>query len=193
MRIGINIVVRNEMSMNKYVVRSAVILALLLAVPSWADEKVSMKEVRRLATLPTEDILRDVPVERIAVANYWQKVKGRDRPMVVFFYSNSHPPSQRVATLIRHVAPHYKDRIAFASVKVADKGAPDEKTTTYLKQYSLDSTPGVLFYDNVEMEMVLEDEDYVGPDFKEFRTPTMFLWSAYYSAVRKELDKLLAD
>jgi hypothetical protein len=182
------------MSMNKYVVRSAVILSLLLAVPSWADEKVDMKEVRQLATLPTEDILRDIPVERIAVANYWQKVKGRDRPMVVFFYSNSHPPSQRVATLIRYVVPHYKDRIAFASVKVADKGAPDKKTAaTYLKQYSLDSTPGILFYDNVGMEMVLEDEDYVDADFKEFRTPKMLLWSVYYSAVRKALDKLLAD
>jgi len=41
--------------------------------------------------------------------------------------------------------------------------------------------------------MILEDEDYVDADFKEFRTPKMFLWKTYYSAVRKELDQLLAD
>jgi len=41
--------------------------------------------------------------------------------------------------------------------------------------------------------MVLEDEDYIDADFKEFRTPRMFLWKTYYNAVRKELDKLLAD
>jgi len=41
--------------------------------------------------------------------------------------------------------------------------------------------------------LVLEDEDYIDADFKEFRTPSMLLWSVYYSAVCKELDKLLAD
>jgi len=40
---------------------------------------------------------------------------------------------------------------------------------------------------------VLEEEDYVDPDFKEFRTPQMFLWQTYYKAVRNALDALLAD
>jgi len=41
--------------------------------------------------------------------------------------------------------------------------------------------------------MVLEKEGYINPDFKEFRTPLMLLWTTYYAAVRKELDRLLAD
>ncbi|MCO6042846.1 hypothetical protein NG895_02895 [Aeoliella sp. ICT_H6.2] len=180
--------------MNKKLIYCAVILPLLVADSSRAEEKIDRREVRRLAKLPTEDILRDSPVERIEVADYWKKVNGRDRPMVVFFYSNSHAPSQRVATLIRYVAPHYKDRIALAVVKVADKGDPDRKTAEALrKQFSLDSTPGILFYDNVGTKTVLEDEEYIDPDFKEFRSPSMLFWSVYYSTVRKELDALLSD
>ncbi|GBF28866.1 hypothetical protein MnTg03_00427 [bacterium MnTg03] len=41
--------------------------------------------------------------------------------------------------------------------------------------------------------MVLEEEDYMETDYKEFRTPNMFIWRIYYSGVRKELDKLLSD
>jgi hypothetical protein len=39
--------------------------------------------------------------------------------------------------------------------------------------------------------MALEDEDWVKPDLKEFRTPKMILWKTYYSAVRRELDQLI--
>ena len=42
-------------------------------------------------------------------------------------------------------------------------------------------------------KLVLEDEDYVDPDFKEFRAPRMMLWNIYHQAVRRELNKLLAD
>ena len=145
--------------------------------PSRADERIDIREVQRLAQLPTEEILRDATVERIVAADFWKKVKARYRPMVVFFYSNSHPPSQRVLTLVRYVASHYKDRIAFAPVKVADAGNPDRKTVeAYLRQYSLDDTPGIHYYDNVGTKLVLEDEDYIDADFKEFRTPSMLLW-----------------
>ncbi len=180
--------------MKKQLIISVVILSLFTVSASWAKEKIDMKKVRQLAKLPTKEILRDAPVEHIEISEYWKRVNGRDRPLVVFFYSNSHPPSQRVATLIRYVAPLYNDRIAFASVKVADIEIPDPKTAAeYQMQYSLDGTPGILFYDNVGTKMVLEDEDYVDPDFKDFRTPKMMLWSVYYSVVCKELDKLLAD
>ena len=53
--------------------------------------------------------------------------------------------------------------------------------------------PGILFYDNVGTKMVLEDEDYIDADFKEFRTHRMILWKKYYNAVRKELDKQLLE
>ncbi len=84
--------------------------------------------------------------------------------------------------------------MAFRRVKVVETGKPDAKLRKdYEARYSLDKTPGILFYDNVGDKMVLEDEDYVDADFKEFRTPKMMLWKTYYSAVRKELDQLLAD
>jgi hypothetical protein len=79
-------------------------------------------------------------------------------------------------------------------VKVVKAGKPDAKLRKDLEaRFSLDNTPGILFYDNVGDKMVLEDEDYIDADFKEFRTPKMLIWKIYYSAVRKELDRLLAD
>ena len=120
--------------------------------------------------------------------------RHRKQPLVVFFYANRHKPSQRLATLVRYISPHYDSKLAFARVKVSESGIPDTALATQLnQQYSLDSTPGILFYDNVNDSMVLEDEDYIDADCKEFRTPKMLLWKTYYKAVRKELDLLLAD
>ena len=153
-----------------------------------------MVEVRRLAKLSVEEIIPSPPVERFDLDNYWSSVKERNKPLVVFFYSNHDDPSQRVATLLRYIAADYKNKLSFAMVKVVEKGQPDKKLAGQLtKEYSLDKTPGILFYDNVGDKMVLEKEDYVDADFKEFRTPSMLLWKTYYNGVRTELDKLLAD
>jgi len=59
--------------------------------------------------------------------------------------------------------------------------------------YGPDDTPGNFFYDNIGKKMVLEDEDYIESDFKEFRTQRMLLWKKYDRAVRNELDKLVED
>ncbi len=159
-----------------------------------AAEEIDMKEVRRLANLRVSNILADSQVESIITENYWNHVKGTSKPLVVFFYIDSDPRSQRIATLIRYIAPIYKDRVSFGSVKVADSGKVDPQTARRMaSEYSLDKTPGILFYHRIRNDMVLDDEMYIDPDFKEFRAPRMILWKTYYSAVCKELDKLLAD
>jgi hypothetical protein len=62
----------------------------------------------------------------------------------------------------------------FVLVQVSEKGKPDKNTASDLRsRYSLDKTPGILYYDNVGENMVLEEEDYIEADFKEFRTPAM--------------------
>jgi len=152
-----------------------------------------MAKVRRLSKLSVEKILENSPVLDISLENYWSNVRGRKKPLVVFFYSNNDKSSKRVATLIKYIPPDYTKNIAFARVKVVENGKPDKATATKLaSNFGLDKTPGILFYNNTGHEMVLEDEDYVNPDFKEFRTPKMLLWKTYYSAVRKELDQLIA-
>ena len=166
--------------------------ALITANISAKD--IDMAEVRKLAKLPVDEILDGATVPEIQINEYWKTIRKRKRPKVVFFYSNNDGPSQRVATLIRFVAMDYSDRLAFRRVKVVETGKPDAKLREdYEARFSLDKTPGILFYDNVGDKMVLEDEDYVDADFKEFRTPKMLLWKTYYTAVRKELDLLLAD
>jgi hypothetical protein len=155
--------------------------------------EIDMAEVRRLSMLSVEKILENSPVLDISLENYWSDVRGRKKPLVVFFYSNNDKSSKRVATLIKYISPDYTKNIAFARVKVVENGKPDKATATKLaSNFGLDKTPGILFYNNTGNEMALEDEDYVNPDFKEFRTPKMLLWKTYYSAVRKELDQLIA-
>ena len=155
---------------------------------SWvqADEVINMSEVRELAERSVDEILINSPVDIYAIEDYWSKVHGRDRPLIVFFYSNIDGPSQRLATLIRYIAPHYYNKLAFGRVKVVEKGKPAKiKAKMLASMYSLDATPGILFYDNVGKDMVLEEEAYIDADFKEFRTPLMLLWKVYYTAVRK--------
>ncbi len=169
----------------------------LVVVINLADSlarDINMSEVKKLVKLSVDEILEDAPVLPLSMDRYWEAIRGRKNPKVVFFYSNNDAPSQRVATLIRYVSQDYSDHLTFRMVKVVETGKPETKLKKDLvSRFSLDRTPGILFYDNVGDKMVLEDEDYVEADFKEFRTPKMFFWKTYYSAVRKELDQLLAD
>jgi len=51
-------------------------------------------------------------------------------------------------------------------------GKPGKNIASELRvRYSLDKTSGILYYDNVGEKMVLEKEDYIEADFKEYRTP----------------------
>ena len=84
--------------------------------------------------------------------------------------------------------------MSFARAQASEKGKPDKNTASDLRSsYSLDKTPGILYYNNVADKMVLEGEDYMEADYKEFRTPNMFIWRTYYLEVRKELENLLSD
>lgn len=174
----------------------SILLPVCLIVPTAmaSNTNIDMSAIRALAQKPVDEILKDAPVQVIKADQYWGALRGRDRPMIVFFYSNTNQPSQRLATLLLYVAKEYSDRIYFSRVKVCDKGLPEKKAALNLaNKFSLDSTPGILFYDNVGDKMELEDEDYIEADFKDFRSPQLFLWKVYHSTVRKELNKLLAD
>jgi hypothetical protein len=167
---------------------------LIVSTTKTGDTNIDMSAIRALAKKTVDEILEGAPVSIIETERYWEAIRDRDRPMIVFFYSNINGPSQRLATLVLFIAKEYSDRIYFSRVKVAEKGLPDKNVAKRLKErFSLDDTPGILFYDNVKDKMVLEGEDYIEADFKEFRSPQIFLWKTYYSTVRKELDKLLSD
>ena len=181
-------------NMVKNIFYLAILVLVLVPVQTMADDGVNIKEIRRLAKLPVNEILLDSSIEIISTEQYWSRVHGRTKPLVVFFYSDNDGDSQRLATLIKYVTPHYQNKLSFARVQVAEIGKPRKNTASDLRsRYSLDKTPGILYYDNVGESMVLEEEDYIEADFKEYRTPVMFVWRTYYSGVRKELDRLLSD
>ena len=172
------------------------LLTALLGVPALtsAADEIDMSKVRALAELPVKDIFRDSPVQSVPLADYWKTIRESRTPVVVMFYSNKDPESQRLATLIRYVAARYAGKFSTYGVMVAESGKPPKSTAVdFEKTYSLDKTPGVLFYDNDRGKMELEGEQYIEANFKEFRTPSMFLWKTYYNAVCSYVDKNVLD
>ena len=168
-------------------------LLAILAASVHAEEGVEMAEVRRLARQPVETILAGAPVERLALRDYWSTLAREHRPVIVFFYCNADDESQRVATLIRYVAPRYADRIAFYGLRVKARGKPSAAWADELKRkFQLKNTPGVLFYGNPGQRLTLVQEEYIQADFKTFRSPRMWMWGTYYRVVQRELDKLVA-
>ena len=84
---------------------SITLLACLIVSTVMAgDTNIDMSAVRSLAKKSVDETLKDTPVSIIETDKYWEAVHGRDRPMIVFFYSNMNGPSQRLATLIFFVA-----------------------------------------------------------------------------------------
>ena len=180
---------------NTLILIGAVFITLISMSSAWAGgEKVDMSVVKTLAQRPVDEILTNSPVSKVDIEKYWKELRGRNRPMIVFFYANNDASSQRLATLVLYVARKYSSRIDFRCVKVSENGPPGKDYAKRLEaQFGLDSTPGVLFYDNVKNGLLLEQEAYIDADYKEFRTPQMFLWKTYYGKAKKALDKLLAD
>lgn len=179
-----------------YLSRSAaLLLIILLGIPALnAAEAIDMSKIRALAALPVQDILRDSAVHELRRASYWKTVRQSRVPMVVVFYSNVDPESQRLATLVRYVSIRYKHKISFYRVMVTAKGKPAKAIASdYQKSYSLDKTPGILFYDNDSGKIELEDEQYIEANFKEFRTPSLLLWITYYNAVCNYIEKNILD
>ena len=175
---------------------AALLLVTLFGNPALtnAAEKIDMSKVRALAALPVTEIFRDSPVRELPRANYWKTIRESSRPVVVMFYSNVDPESQRLASLVRYVSIKYRDKISIYRVMVAAKGKPGKAVADeYEKNYGLDKTPGILFYDNDSGKMVLEDEQYIDANFKEFRTPSLLFWRAYYNAVCNYIDKNILD
>ena len=181
-------------------VRRVTLLSLLFAtflgIPALpnAAEDIDMSKVRALAALPVNEIYQDSPVAELPRASYWKTIRESPIPVVVMFYSNVDPESQRLATLVRYVSLRYKDKVSIYRVMVVANGKPAKAIAAdFEKTYSLDKTPGILFYDNDTGKMVLEDEQYIDANFKEFRTPSLLLWKVYYNAVCNYIDKNILD
>jgi hypothetical protein len=155
---------------------------------------IDMSKVRALAARPVKEILGDSPVRELTRESYWKTIRESPMPVVVMFYSNVDPESQRLATLIRYVALRYQNKISYYRVMVTANGKPARAVAAdFQKSYSLDRTPGILFYDNDTGKMVLEGEQYIEANFKEFRTPSLLFWKNYYNAVCSYIDKNILD
>src|SRR5439155_19902479 len=117
--------------------RCASLLTLLgIPVLTNAAENIDMSKVRALAALPVKEIFRDSPVRELPRASYWKTIRESPIPVVVMFYSNVDPESQRLATLVRYVSIKYKDKISTYRVIVAANGKPTKVIAAdYEKSY----------------------------------------------------------
>jgi hypothetical protein len=141
------------------VAAAALLLTMVLGAPAptRAADEIDMSRVRALAELPVKDIFRDSPVHEVPRADYWKTIRESRTPVVVMFYSNKDPESQRLATLIRYVAQRYAGKFTTYGVMVVDSGKPPKPTAVdFEKSFSLDKTPGVLFYDNDQGKLTTE-------------------------------------
>ena len=176
--------------------RAPILLVILLGITRLTDaaKPIDMSTIRALAALPVKEILQDSPVRELPRASYWKTIRESRTPVVVMFYSNVDPESQRLATLIRYIAIKYKDKFSTYGVMVVANGKPAKAIAAdYEKSYSLDKTPGILFYDNDRGKMELESEQYIDANFKEFRTPSLLFRKVYYNAVCGYIDKHILD
>ena len=132
---------------NTLIMITLVAITLIIVSSAWAaGEQVDMSVVKTLAQRPVDEILTMSPVSKVDIEKYWKEVRSRNRPMVVFFYANNDTPSQRLATLVLYVAREYSSRIDFRCAKVSENGPPSKDYAKRLvAQFSLDSTPGILF------------------------------------------------
>lgn len=80
----------------------ATILAVLISTGASAKD-VDMAEVRELVKYSVDEILGNTSVLPLTKDKYWDIIRTRHKPKVVFFYSNKDAPSRRVATLLRYV------------------------------------------------------------------------------------------
>jgi hypothetical protein len=174
----------------------ALLLGNVLGIPALtnATENIYMSKVRALSALPVTEIFRDSPVRELPRASYWKTIRESPIRVVVMFYSNVDPDSQRLATLVRYISIKYKDKISTYRVMVVANGKPAKGIAAdYEKSYSLDKTPGILFYDNDSGKMVLENEQYIEANFKKFRTPSLLFWKVYYNTACSYIDKNILD
>jgi hypothetical protein len=174
----------------------ALLLASVLGMPALtnAAEDVDMSAVRAFAALPVKETLRESPVRELARASYWRTIRESPTPVVVMFYSNVDPESQRLASLLRYVSFKYSAKLATYRMMVVENGKPPRAIAAdYEKSFGLDKTPGILFYDNDTGQVRLEGENYIDANFKEFRTPSLLLWKVYYNAVCSYIDKNILD
>ena len=182
-----------------YPVKGLLFLVILLcAYPTYLNAeigKVKMAEVREVIKHPVNKILDKTPVTLIEVESYLEAIKEKhDKPLMAFFYSDRDPQSQRMASVLKYVAQDYANHIYFIRVQIVQEGKPDKDHAKNLNEkFSLDRTPGVLFYDNTHKGPVLESETYMEVEFKEYQVPSLTFWELYYTTVCKKLNKLLSD
>src|SRR5438093_6298002 len=92
----------------------ALLLVTLLGIPALtnAAENIDMSKVRALAALPVKEIFRDSFVCELFCASYWKIIRESSILVVVMFYFNVDPESQRLATLVRYISIKYEDKIS---------------------------------------------------------------------------------
>lgn len=150
-----------------------------------------MSDVRRLALLSVDEIIRGTPIAKISASDYVKKIQNSDKPTLVIFYANRGKRSRNLATLIRYLALDLYGKINFFAYKVSEEIPVRQEVCLRLKQeYNLEKTPGTILFnpkpDNKKGVYHIND-----PIFIDYRTPSLFLWKRYYGIIAHYISRLL--
>ncbi len=170
---------------------SCLICLFVLSITSkgiFASE-INMSDVRRLASLPVDEIIQGTPIIKISDSDYSRKIQDSDKPALVIFYTNRGKSSQNLATLVRYLSLDLCGKINFFAYKVSEEIPVSQEVSLKLRQdYNLERTPGTLFFN-------LRPDDKKGvhqihkPIIIDYRTPSLFLWKRYYDVVAHYINR----
>lgn len=148
-----------------------------------------MSDVKRLALLSVDDIIRGTPITKITDSDYIRRIQNSEKPALVIFYTNREKRSRNLATLIRYLALDLYGKINFFAYKVSEEMPVSQEISSRLKKdYNLEKTPGTLFFNS-------RSDDKRGgyqihkPLIIDYRTPTLFLWRRYYEIVAHYINR----
>ncbi len=106
---------------------------------------------------PCEETLAGIQYTEVTDENYQVEVLNSDKPVMVHFYSNRSKGSQGLTALARVLGEAFP-QIKLCSYKLSDRGnISSERFDALKRNYLLEESPAILFYDNDKGQM-----EYVG-------------------------------
>ena len=148
-----------------------------------------MSDVRRLASLSVDEIIKGTPITKISDSDYLRKIQSSDKPALVIFYINREERSRNLATLIRYLALELCEQINFFAYKVSEEIPVNQEAISRLKKdFNLERTPGTLFF-NSRSGAKKGAYRLRKPIIIDYRTPSLFLWRRYYKVVAHYINR----
>ena len=125
---------------------------------SYDPEMPSDDELLRYMNQTVEETLAGTSVVYVDDSSYQREVYGANQPVMVLFYNKQGNGSAGAATLGRVLSELFPE-VKFCAYKISDGASTPKSAWNSLDKYGLKDTPSILFYDNDNGRVELENGD----------------------------------